>query len=81
MLMAANLSAPTSPPPRSRRPTIAHVKTNTRLTILAVLSLGWLVLGVVNLVRSHVVVGVCYLVCAAIVTTLTLRLSRGRRSR
>jgi hypothetical protein len=53
----------------------------TRLTLLALLALGWFVLAVVNLVRAHVVVGLAYAVCGVVVTSLTLRLSRGRRSR
>ena len=52
-----------------------------RLTLLAVLAVGWFVLGVVNLARGLVVVGIAYLVCGAIITVMTRRLTRGRRSR
>ncbi len=52
-----------------------------RLVLLGVLAVGWFVLAVVNLVKGHVVVGLAYAVCGAVITTLTLRLSKGRRAR
>ena len=63
------------------RPTIALVNMRARLVLLGVLAAGWFVLAVVNLVKGHVVVGVAYAVCGAVITTMTLRLSKGRRAR
>ncbi len=51
------------------------------MTALAVLAIGWFVLAVVNLVRGVIVVALAYALCGVIITTLTLRLSRGRRTR
>ena len=53
----------------------------TRLTILIVLAVGWFGLALVNLLKGHVVVGTAYVVCGVVITTLTLRLSKGRRAR
>ena len=52
-----------------------------RLVLLGVLAVGWFVLAAANLVKGHVVVGLSYAVCGAVITTLTLRLSKGRRAR
>ena len=49
--------------------------------LLTVLAVGWLVLATVNLIHHQVVVGLAYLVCCGVITTLTLRLAKGRRAR
>jgi hypothetical protein len=57
------------------------VTNRARLTILIVLAVGWFVLALVNLLKGHVLVGTAYVVCGVVITTLTLRLSKGRRAR
>jgi hypothetical protein len=57
------------------------VTRRTRLTLLTVLAIGWFVLAIVNLTHHNPIVGVAYLVCGVVITTLTLRLAKGRRAR
>jgi Ca2+/Na+ antiporter len=57
------------------------VTPNARVGLLGVIAVAWFVLAAVNLARVHVAVGLAYAACGAVVTVLTLRLSRGRRSR
>jgi hypothetical protein len=51
------------------------------MVILTLLAIGWFVLAMVNLAKGHIVVGAAYLVCGGIITTLTLKISKGRRAR
>jgi hypothetical protein len=57
------------------------VNPNVRLSILLLLALGWFVLAVVNVAKGHPVVGGSYAACGAIISIMTYRLSKGRRSR
>jgi hypothetical protein len=57
------------------------VTSNVRVALLGVLAVGWFVLAAVNFARVHVVVGLAYTACGMVVAGLTLRFTRGRRSR
>jgi len=57
------------------------VNSNARVALLGVLAAGWFALAAVNFARVHVAVGLAYTVCGMVVAWLTLRFTRGRRSR
>ena len=51
------------------------------MVLLTVITIGWFVLAAVNLARANLVVALAYGVCGVVVGFLTVRMSRGRRSR
>jgi len=51
------------------------------VVLLTLITIGWFALAAVNLARSNVVVALAYGVCGVVVGYLTVRMSRGRRSR
>ncbi len=53
----------------------------TRALLYIVISVGWLALGVVNLVRGHLGIGVLYVVLGVVCGSLALTVRLGRRSR
>jgi hypothetical protein len=57
------------------------VTTRTRMIVLAVVALAWAVLGVVNLTRGHLGVGVLYLVLGALAGAAAMFIKPGRRAR
>jgi hypothetical protein len=57
------------------------VTSKTRVGLLTVLAVGWFFLAVANIIGGRVAIGALYAVCGVVVSALTLRLSRGRRTR
>jgi TM2 domain-containing membrane protein YozV len=55
------------------------VTPRTRLILLVVVALGWLVLGSVNLSRGRVGTGVVYLVLGVLVAGMAALVERARR--
>jgi len=59
----------------------ARVTSRTKQLLLVLIALGWAALGIANIVRDRIGVGVLYIVLGVIAALIALSVQAGRRSR
>jgi hypothetical protein len=59
----------------------ARVTSRTKQLLLVLIALGWAALGVANIVRDRLGIGILYIVLGVISGAIALTVQTGRRSR